>query len=96
MVATLERLLVGETGLLEQVNHHVGSGKLSRGVEVDPDELSKTGGVVVPHSLGIAVSLQDGIGLHNLVLKGSLLLLSFLWLLSCNREVKYTLILKMK
>ena len=29
VVATLERLLVGETGLLEQVDHHVGSGQLS-------------------------------------------------------------------
>ena len=29
VVATLQRLLVGETGLLEQVDDHVGSGKLS-------------------------------------------------------------------
>ena len=75
MVATLERLLVGETGLLEQVNHHVGSGKLSRGVEVDPDKLSKPGGVVVPHSLGISPSFEDGVGLDNLVLQGGLALL---------------------
>merc|ERR1719189_2917254 len=60
VVATLQRLLVGETGLLEQVNDHVGSRQLSRGVEVDPDELSKPGGVVVPHSFCITPRLKDG------------------------------------
>ena len=75
MVATLQRLLVGETGLLEQVDNHVGSGKLTSRVEVDPDELSKPGGVVVPHSLSIAPSLKDGVRLDNLVLKGGLALL---------------------
>ena len=69
MVASLKRLLVGETGLLEQVDNHVGSGQLSRGVEVDTDELSKPGRVVVPHGLGIAPRLEDGVGLDNLVLK---------------------------
>ena len=41
MVATLQRLLVDETGLLEQVDDHVGSRQLTRGVEIDTDELSK-------------------------------------------------------
>ena len=75
VVATLKRLLVGETGLLEQVDHHVGSRQLSRGVEVDTDELSESGGVVVPHSLGVTPGLQDRVGGHNLVLKGGLSLL---------------------
>merc|ERR1719220_881878 len=75
VVATLQRLLVGETGLLEQVDNHVSSGQLSRGVEVDTDELSKPGRVVVPHSLGIAPSLKDRVGLDNLVLKRGLALL---------------------
>ena len=48
---------------------------------MDTDELSESGGVVIPDSLGIAVSLQDGVGLDNLVLKRSLLLLSLLDLL---------------
>ena len=30
VVATLQRLLVGETGLFQQVDDHVGSGQLSR------------------------------------------------------------------
>ncbi len=30
----------------------------------------KSGAVIIPDSLGIAKSLQDGIGLHHLVLKG--------------------------
>ena len=75
VVATLKGLLVGETGLLEQVDHHVSSGQLSGGVEVDTDELSKPAGVVVPHGLGVAPSLEDGVGLDNLVLKGGLALL---------------------
>merc|ERR1719295_395249 len=75
VVATLKGLLVGETGLLEQVDHHVGSRQLSRGVEVDTDELSESGGVVVPHGLGVAPGLKDGVGLDDLVLKGGLSLL---------------------
>ena len=41
VVAALQGLLVGETRLLEQVDDHVGSRQLTRGVEVDTDELSK-------------------------------------------------------
>ena len=62
MVATLKRLLVSETGLLEQVDDHVGSGKLASRVEVDPDKLSKPGRVVVPHSFGVSPRLKDGVG----------------------------------
>ena len=40
---------------------------------MDSDELSESGGVVVPRSLGIAVGLQDGVGGHDLVLEGDLL-----------------------
>ena len=43
---------------------------------------TKTGRVVIPHGLGIAVRLQHRVGLHHLVLKGGLLLLPLLWLLS--------------
>ena len=75
VVTTLKGLLVGETGLLEQVDNHVGSRQLSRGVEVDTDELSESGGVVVPHSLGVAPGLKDRVSLDNLVLKGGLSLL---------------------
>ena len=42
---------------------------------MDTDELTETGGVVVPHSLGIPPRLQDGVGLDDLVLKGGLALL---------------------
>merc|ERR1719210_2405328 len=75
MVATLQRLLVSQTRLLEQVDNHVSSGQLARGVEVDTDEFTETGGVVIPHSLGVTPGLQDGVGGHNLVLKGGLTLL---------------------
>ena len=49
---------------------------------MDTDELSETGGVVISHSFGVTVSLQDRVGLDDLVLKRGLLLLSFLHLLS--------------
>merc|ERR1712045_976605 len=75
VVTTLQRLLVSQTRLLEQVDNHVSSGQLARGVEVDTDEFTETGGVVIPHSLGVTPGLKDGVGGHNLVLKGSLSLL---------------------
>ena len=53
--------------------HDVTTAKLARGGEVDTDELSEPGGVVVPCSLGISVRLQDWVGGHDLVLKGDLL-----------------------
>ena len=43
--------------------------------------IDSPGGVVISHSLGVAVSLQHGVGLHHLILKGGLLLLTLLWLL---------------
>merc|ERR1719412_306673 len=75
VVATLQRLLVSQTRLLKQIDNHVSSGQLSRGVEMDTDKFTKTGGVVIPHSLGITPGLQHGVGGHNLVLKGGLSLL---------------------
>ena len=75
VVATLQRLLVGETRLLQQVDDHVGSGQLTGGVEVDTDELSKPRRVIIPHGFGITPSLEDGVGLDDLVLKGGLALL---------------------
>ena len=42
---------------------------------MNPDEFSKSGRVIVPHGLGIAPGLEDGVGLDDLVLKGGLTLL---------------------
>ena len=74
MVGPLHFLLLGDTGLLKKVGHNVATAKLSACREMDSDELSESGGVVVPGRLGVAVGLQDGVGGHNLVLKGDLLL----------------------
>merc|ERR1712012_368466 len=73
MVGPLHLLLLGDTGLLEQVGHDVTTAELAAGGEVDTDELTEPGGVVVPRGLGVAVRLQDGVGGHDLVLKGDLL-----------------------
>merc|ERR1719438_671941 len=75
MVASLKRLLVSQTRLLQQVDNHVSSRQLTRGVEMDTDEFTKTGRVVISDSLGITPSLQDRVGGNNLVLKRSLSLL---------------------
>merc|ERR1719385_253679 len=75
VVASLKGLLVGQTGLLKEVDNHVSSRQLTRGIEVDTDELTKSGGVVISHSLGITPGFQDRVGLDNLVLKGGLSLL---------------------
>merc|ERR1712012_284081 len=72
MVASLQGLLVGQTRLFQQVDNHVSSRKLSRGIEADTAELTKSGGVVISHSLGIPPGFQDRVGLDNLVLKGGL------------------------
>ena len=73
--------MVSNSGLLKQVNLNISTGHLTHVVEPNTDELSEPGRVVVPHSLGIAVGLKDGVGLDDLVLKRSLLLLSLLDLL---------------
>ena len=40
---------------------------------MDPDEFTKPGGVVIPRGFGITIGLKNGVGSHNLVLKGDLL-----------------------
>merc|ERR1719232_1966310 len=75
MVGSLDLLLLSDTRLLKQIGHNVATSQLTRGSEMDTDELSETGGVVIPGCLGIAIGLQNGVGGHNLVLKGDLLLI---------------------
>ena len=82
VVGPLVGRLVGDAGLLQEVGLDVAAGHPAHGVEPHADELAEAGGVVVPHRLGVAVGLQHGVGLDNLVLKGGLLLLALLWLLS--------------
>ena len=88
MVRPLTGGLVGHTGLFQKVNLDISSGHLAHVVKPNTDELSEPGGVVVPHSLGIAVGLKDGVGLDDLVLKRSLLFLSLLHLLRAARADK--------
>ena len=74
VVGSLHSLLLSDTRLFKQIGHNVASTELARGSEVDTDEFTKTGGVVIPGSLGISVGLQNGIGGHNLVFKRNLFL----------------------
>ena len=74
MVGSLDLLLLSNTRLLQQIGDDVTTSQLARGGEMDTDELSETGGVVIPGGLGITIGLKDGVGGHNLVLKRDLLL----------------------
>merc|ERR1719391_548231 len=69
VVAALVGLLVSHTGLLKQIDVNEATGQLSHVVEVDPDELTEPGGVVIPDGLGIAIRLKDWVGVHNPVLQ---------------------------
>ena len=74
VIRPLLRLLVGDPGLFQQVDLHVGPRQLSGLVEVDPDELAEARAVVVPHGLGVAERLQNGVRLDDLVLERGLAL----------------------
>merc|ERR1719195_2183612 len=84
VVGSLDLLLLSDTRLLKQIGHDVATSQLARGGELDTDEFTKTGGIVIPGSLGISVGLQNGVGGHNLVLKGDLLLNLLGASTSCN------------
>ena len=75
MVAALVRLLVSHPRFLKQVDVNEASGQLSHVVEVDPDELSKPGRVVVPDGFGIAIGFENWVGVDNPVLQIGFLLL---------------------
>merc|ERR1740129_1527862 len=55
MVGSLDLLLLSDTGLLKQIGHDVATSQLAGGGEMDTDELSETGRVVIPGSLGVAI-----------------------------------------
>ena len=52
---------------------NIARGETSSSVEVDTDELSETGRVVVSDGLGVSESLEHRVGLDDLVLQGDLL-----------------------
>ena len=58
MVRPLNSLLLGDTRLLKKIGDNVATTELARAGEVNPDELTKPGGVVVPGGFGIAIGLK--------------------------------------
>merc|ERR1719443_2193067 len=74
MVGSLNLLLLSNTRLLKQIGDNVATSQLTRGSEMDTDEFTKTRRVVISGGLGITIGLKNGVGGHNLVLKGDLLL----------------------
>merc|ERR1719270_722987 len=77
VVGSLNLLLFSNTRLLKQIGDNVATSQLTRGSEMDTDEFTKTGRVVIPCSFGISIKLKNGVGGHNLVLKRDLLLRLF-------------------
>merc|ERR1719462_401040 len=71
VVISLDLQLEGDTGLLQKVGLDVGRGDLHVGAELDTDELTESGGVVVTDGLGVTVGLQGRIGLNDLFLEGT-------------------------
>ena len=74
VVASLVGLLVSHPRFLEQVDVDVAASQLAHVVEVDPDELSEPGRVVVPDGFGVAVGFKDWVGVDNPVLQVGLFL----------------------
>merc|ERR1712142_465000 len=69
MVISLDLQLEGDTGLLQKVGLDIGGGDFGSGAEVDTDEFTESGGVVVTDGLGVTVGLKRRIGLDNLLLE---------------------------
>ena len=69
--ATLGLELEGDTRLLEQVGVDITRRKFTSGLEVNTDEFTETGGVIVTDGLGVTVGLHTGVGSDNLILKGT-------------------------
>merc|ERR1719233_909576 len=67
VVGPLNFLLFSNTGLFQQVGHNVTTSKLARCSEVDSDEFSKTGRVIIPGSFGITIGFKDRVSSHNLI-----------------------------
>merc|ERR1712198_815582 len=71
VVISLDLKLEGDTGLLQKVGLDIGGSDFVGGTEVNTDELTEAGRVVVTDGLGVTVGLQRRVGLNNLLLKGT-------------------------
>merc|ERR1712002_669543 len=71
VVISLDLQLEGDTGLFQKVGLDIGGGDLHVGAELDTDELTESGGVVVTDGFGVTIGLQGRIGLNNLFLEGT-------------------------
>merc|ERR1711962_1719205 len=69
VVVSFSRKLVDDTRLLKQVDFNVTSRKFTSVTEVDTDELTETGRIVVTDGLGVTPGLKNGVGLDNLIFK---------------------------
>ena len=70
VVRSLNLLLLGDTRLFQKVGLNVTTAEFARRGEVNPNEFTKSRGVVIPRGFGITIGFQNRIGGNNLVLKG--------------------------
>merc|ERR1719193_200291 len=71
VVIPLDLKLEGDARLFQEVGLDIGGGDLGGGAEMDTDELTEAGGVVVSDGFGVTVGLQGRVGLDNLLLEGT-------------------------
>merc|ERR1719516_486608 len=71
VVISLDLKLEGDTGLLQKVGLDIGGRDLGSGTEVNTDEFTEAGGVVVTDGLGVTIGLKRRVGLDNLLFKGA-------------------------
>ena len=71
MVVSLLGVLADHPSPFQQVVGDVAAHHLALPVKVDLDELAKSARVVVPRRFGVAESLQDGVGVEDLLLEGA-------------------------
>lgn len=51
---------------------NIGTSQLAHGAEVDADEFTESGGVIVTHGLGVTESLKYRVSLHDLIFQVAL------------------------
>merc|ERR1712142_458726 len=71
VVISLNLQLEGDTRLFQKVGLDIGGRDLGSGTEVNTDEFTEAGGVVVTDGLGITIGLKRRVGLDNLLFKGA-------------------------
>ena len=77
MEVSLLGVLVGETGLLEEIVLNISRGKFGVLTKVNTDEFTETGGVIVTDGFSVTIRFKDRVAHNNLILNGHFLSIAF-------------------